>query len=244
MASDILKSKKAEYRLQLPITGKRVNYTTFTLGSELILMQAAESGDISHIMQAIINLLDDCIRTEGVNAEDLPQCEAEMLLYNCRAKSSGKNIEIMVKDPDDPDREYPGILNLEDVKVHTPEEFEDKIELSDGRIVHMSVPSMKTQLAIADLQNFDPEDKEAATQANLLTIVKCLKGFEIDGEGYSASDFDESDLLDFVRDLDRHDGMRLFSFAGNLPYMKADVKITRPDGTKFSTEVRDLASFL
>lgn len=244
MASELLKSKKPEYRLQLPLSKKRVAYTTFTLGSELILMQAAEGGDLAHMMQAIINLLNDCIRTDGVNAEDLPQCEAEMLLYNCRAKSSGKNIEVMVKDPEDETKEYKSLVDLDKVEVFVPEEFCDKIELSDGRVVHMAVPSMATQIEIVELQEYDKEDKDAATEANLKTIIKCIKGFEIDGEGYAASDFSETDLMDFVRDLDRFDGMKLFGFVGATPYVKVDVKARRKDGTTFTTEVRDLSSFL
>ena len=245
MSSSILKSRRPEYRIQLPLSKKRVAYTSFTLGAELVLLTASESGDLPTIISAIINLVNDCINTDGVKADDLPQAEAELLLYNMRAKSTDRRVEIVVTDPENEDKKYNHTIDLSKLEITVPEDFSDTVELSDGRIVHMRIPSMRTQIEIAELQEgIEDLSTEESVMVNLRTVLKCIKAIEIDDEVHMTSAFEEDELLEFLKDLERADGMRLFNFVGTLPYVRAEIKVKREDGTSFTTEVRDMATFL
>jgi hypothetical protein len=235
-----LKSSKPEYRIQLPVSNKRCAYTTFTLGTELTLMQASQGGDMKEIITAMINCLNDHIRTDGIKAEDLPQAEAELLLINMRSKSAGSNVEVLVTDPQDPEKTYPAKIDLSKIVIEQAEDFSPNVELSDGRVVCMKIPSLTSSLDSVEAN----EDGEDDTITNLKLLAKSIKSVVVDDEAYAASDFSEEELLEFVKDLDVADGLKLTGYLDTLPAVKASVTIKRDDGTKFTEEVSGLASFL
>jgi hypothetical protein len=236
----IKRSDKPSYRLQLPITKKRVEYTSFTMRSERTLMMATQSGDSDELTCAVINTLNDHIRTEGIKAEDLPQSETELLLLNMRAKSVGETIELSVKDPD-PSYEGPEHqvkVDLTDVTVIVDSEFSDTIELKDGTVIKFNLPGLKTMEGI----DFD-ENKEFDSTIDV--FVKCVQSIVCGEEVYTHGETSEKEFRDFFLDLDSAEFRELSdTFFIRIPQLGIDLKIKRPDGSEVEVPIRGLASFL
>ena len=67
----LAKPIRPEYSATIPSTGKRIKYQPFSVKEEKILILASEANDLDEISNAIANVLNNCITTEGVDVNDL-----------------------------------------------------------------------------------------------------------------------------------------------------------------------------
>ena len=75
------------YQLELPSTGKPVNYRPFLVKEEKVLVIALESEDTKQITNSIKAVLKSCVLTKGIKIETLPTFDIEYLFLNIRGKS-------------------------------------------------------------------------------------------------------------------------------------------------------------
>ena len=98
------------------------------------MMLATMEGNPDEITNAVINCIDDHLKSDSIRAEELPQAEAELLILMMRAKSIGEHVDITVTDPDSDDQ-YPLKINLAKIKVETEEGFNKLVTLKNGTIL-------------------------------------------------------------------------------------------------------------
>ena len=231
-----LKSSKPQYRVQLPLSKKRVEFTSFTMRTERTLMLATQSGDTGEITSAVINCINDHIRTDGVRAEDIPQAEAELLLLSMRAKSVGESVDLIVTDPEDGER-YDAKVNLTDITIQVDENYKDLIELNDGKFLKMKLPSMTA------LESINTDDNEFDTTINFLTacVLQIIDGDEV----YNKTELSETEIKDFLLELETGDFNKISDqFFNRIPKLGTVVKAKRKDGSILEVPVEGLASFL
>ena len=60
------------YSLELPSTGKTINYRPFLVKEEKVLVIALESEDTKQITNAIKSVIKSCVLTKGIKVEALP----------------------------------------------------------------------------------------------------------------------------------------------------------------------------
>ena len=111
------------YELELPSTGKTIQYRPFLVKEEKLLVIALESEDTKQITNAIKAVIRACILTKGVKVESLPTFDIEYLFLNIRGKSVGEQIEVMVTCPDDKKTQVPMSINIDTIKVKFHSDF-------------------------------------------------------------------------------------------------------------------------
>ena len=89
------------YELELPSTGKTIQYRPFLVKEEKLLVIALESQDTKQITNAIKAVIRSCVLTKSVKVEDLPTFDIEYLFFNIRGKSVGEDIDVKIVCPDD-----------------------------------------------------------------------------------------------------------------------------------------------
>ena len=89
------------YDLELPSTGKTIQYRPFLVKEEKLLVIALESEDTKQITTAIKAVLKSCILTKGIKVETLPTFDIEFLFLNIRGKSVGEDLDVNIICPDD-----------------------------------------------------------------------------------------------------------------------------------------------
>ena len=89
------------YELELPSTGKTIQYRPFLVKEEKLLVIALESEDTKQITNAIKAVIRACVLTKGIKVETLPTFDIEFLFLNIRGKSVGEDIEVNLVCPDD-----------------------------------------------------------------------------------------------------------------------------------------------
>ena len=119
------------YELNLPSTGKKVNYRPFLVREEKLLVLALESENSKEITTAMKAVIKNCIQTRGIKVETLPTFDIEYLFLNIRGKSVGEEIEVNVICPDDEQTTVPVLLNIDDIKVQKSKEHSNKIQLDN-----------------------------------------------------------------------------------------------------------------
>ena len=231
------RSHRPEYRVQLPVTNKRLNYSSFTMRTERTLMLATMGGDADEITNAAINCINDHIGSSTVKAEDLPQVEAELLLLLMRAKSVGETIDVNVTDPLDETANYPVKIDLTDITVDVDPEFKSTIQLKSGEIIEFRLPGLRR------LEGLNPDLNEFDQSVEI--IGRCINTIAIEEEVYAKSDLQMSELKDFILDLDPGDFKVIAdSFLSRMPKLSHTVNVEREDGSSFEAEITGLASFL
>ena len=143
------------YELELPSTGKTIQYRPFLVKEEKLLVIALESDSTKQITTAIKSVIKNCVLTKGVKIEDLPTFDIEYLFLNIRGKSVGEDIEVNIVCPDDEETSVTVNVNLDDIQVIKSDDHTDKIKLDDKIMMQMKYPSLDQFIK----NNFDISDK-------------------------------------------------------------------------------------
>ena len=130
------------YELELPSTGKTIQYRPFLVKEEKVLVIALESEDNKQITTAIKTVLRNCVLTKGIKVEFLPTFDIEFLFLNIRGKSVGEEIEVNIICPDDEETQVPVTINLDDIKIQKDENHTNRIKLDDSIMMEMKYPSL------------------------------------------------------------------------------------------------------
>ena len=75
------------YEVTLPSTKKVIKYRPFLVKEEKLLLIAQGSEDVKEIVNAVRQVINNCILTEDVKIEDLTTFDLEYLFIKIRAKS-------------------------------------------------------------------------------------------------------------------------------------------------------------
>ena len=82
-----------EYELEIPSSKLKVKYRPFLVKEEKILLLALESEVEKNIINAIKNIIENCIYGE-VNVDEMPTFDLEYIFLQLRSKSKGEVIDL------------------------------------------------------------------------------------------------------------------------------------------------------
>lgn len=227
------------YELELPSTGETIQYRPFLVKEEKLLVIALESEDTKQITTAIKTVIKNCILTKNVKVESLPTFDIEYLFLNIRGKSVGEEIDVNIICPDDGETQVSVKINLDDIKVQTSEEHQNKIKLDNSIMMEMKYPSLDQFIK----NNFDFNDKNAMDQSFEL-IGSCIDKIYTEDEVWTAADCTKKELSDFLESMNSSQFKGIEKFFETMPKLSHTIKVRNPV-TEIESEVvlEGLASF-
>tara|TARA_Y100001937_G_scaffold127227_1_gene198837 strand:- start:109 stop:828 length:720 start_codon:yes stop_codon:yes gene_type:complete len=227
------------YELELPSTGKLIQYRPFLVKEEKLLVIALESDSTKQITTAIKSVIKNCVLTKGVKIEDLPTFDIEYLFLNIRGKSVGEDIEVNIVCPDDDETSVTVNVNLDDIQVIKSDDHTDKIKLDDKIMMQMKYPSLDQFIK----NNFDISDKNVMDQSFEL-IASCVDKIFTEDEVWTTSDCTKKEMNDFLEQMNSSQFKEIEAFFQTMPKLSHTIKVTNPN-TKVESEVvlEGLASF-
>lgn len=108
---------------------------------------AKESGEIPDIFEAICTILENCCDDKNINIRKIPIFDLEILFLRLRAFSIS-NIEKFTGVDMEDNKEYPFLVNFNEIEVTFPEKkVSNKIEVSKGVFIVMRYPSASMYLS-------------------------------------------------------------------------------------------------
>ena len=227
------------YELELPSTGKTIQYRPFLVKEEKLLVLALESEDTKQITTAIKTVIKSCIKTRGVKVENLPTFDIEYLFLNIRGKSVGEDIDVNIICPDDGKTQVKVNINLDDIQCLKTEDHTTKIKLDDNIMMEMKYPSLDQFIKA----NFDMKQDNQMEQSFDL-IASCIDKLYNEEEVWASEDCTKKEMNDFLEQLNSKQFKEVEKFFESMPKLSHTIKVTNPE-TKVESDVvlEGLASF-
>ena len=227
------------YELNLPSTGKKVQYRPFLVREEKLLVLALETEDPKDITTAMKTVIKNCIQTRGVKVETLPTFDIEYLFLNIRGKSVGEEIEVNIICPDDEVTTVPVTLLIDDIKVQKSKEHSNKIDLDNSLVMEMRYPSLDQFIK----NNFDFSEDNQMDQSFEL-ISSCIDKIYNEEEVWSTADVTKKEVNDFLEQMNSRQFKQIEKFFETMPKLSHDIKVKNPNtGVESTVVLEGLASF-
>ena len=227
------------YELELPSTGKPIQFRPFLVKEEKLLVLALESENTKEITTAIKNVIKACIQTRGIKVETLPTFDIEYLFLNIRGKSVGEEIEVNIICPDDEETYVPVKINIDDIKVSKSKEHSNKIKLDDSLIMEMKYPSLEQFVK----NNFDFTEDNVMDQSFEL-VASCIDKIYNEEEVWAAADCSKKEITDFLESMNSSQFKEIEKFFETMPKLSHEIKVKNPNTEVESTVVLEgLSSF-
>ena len=228
------------YETVLPSTEKVIKYRPFLVKEEKVLLTAMEDGKNNTIMNAVKQVLKNCIQSK-INLDKLPTFDLEFLFLRLRAKSVGEEVTIGLKPWGCPqnngelcDKTTEVKVNLEEVKVIKDEKHTSKIMLDDNVGIKMRYPDIsKIDSDMGD--NFETGMKMVKDSIDMIFTSE---------ETHERDTISEKELEEFIDSLNTEQFGRIKEFFDTMPQLKHTAKYTCSTcGEEKETTITGLNSF-
>jgi len=229
------------YELELPSTGKTIQYRPFLVKEEKLLVIALESEDTKQITNAIKAVIKSCVLTKGIKVEALPTFDIEYLFLNIRGKSVGEDIDVNLICPDDNETEVSVSVNLDDIKVQKPEGHSNQIKLDNNLMMELKYPSLNEFIK----NNFDPNDTSKNPMDQSFDLIgSCINKIYNQDEVWAAADCSKKEITDFLDSMNSSQFKEVEKFFETMPKLSHTLKVLNPKTNVESDVVLEgLASF-
>ena len=227
------------YELELPSTGKTIQYRPFLVKEEKLLVLALESEDTTQITTAIKAVIKACIKTRGIKVETLPTFDIEYLFLNIRGKSVGEVLDVNVICPDDEKTQVTVQIDLDSIECRKTEGHTNKIKLDDTIMMEMKYPSLDQFIK----SNFDMKEENQMEQSFDL-IASCIDKLYSADEVWASEDCSKKEMSDFLESMNSAQFKEIEKFFETMPKLSHSIKVTNPE-TKVESDVtlEGLAAF-
>ena len=227
------------YELELPSSGKKIQYRPFLVKEEKLLVLALESEDTKQITTAIKTVIKACIKTRGIKVENLPTFDIEYLFLNIRGKSVGEEIDVNIICPDDEKTQVKVTINLDDIECQKIEGHSNKFKLDDNLMMEMKYPSLDQFIK----SNFDMNESNQMEQSFDL-IASCIDKIYNEEEVWASEDCSKKEMSEFLESMNSSQFKNIEKFFETMPKLSHTIKVLNPN-TEVESDVtlEGLAAF-
>jgi len=222
------------FELILPSTKETVKYRPFLVKEEKILLTSQASGEANDIINAVKQVINNCILTDKINVDGLTTFDLEYLFIKIRAKSVNNVINLTYKDMED-DQKYVVEINLDEVEIKEDPNHVTKFDIGNGYGLVMKYPR-------ADLTNslkFVEGEMDA-----FFEVLKSSIESVYDAESvYKLSDNTPEEVDEFIQSLDTKAFKKIQDFYSTMPKLYYEVKYTNSLGNDKVIPLTSLTDF-
>ena len=227
------------YELALPSSGKKIKYRPFLVREEKILILALESEDSKQITNSVIDILNACILTKGIDITKLATFDIEYLFLNVRSKSVGETIDVLITCPDDNTTKVETKIDIDTIKIKKDRKHKDIIKIDDNISIKFKYPSMDSFIE----NNFESNEK-SEVRNTLDMITSCMDVIFNEEESWNASESTKKELEDFIDQLNTKQFKQIEDFFSTMPKLTHSIKVKNPNtGVESSVILEGLAAF-
>jgi len=212
------------HSLKLPSTGDVVKFRPFLVKEEKILLTALESQDENTIIEAVKQIINNCLLTDGIDIEQMPMFDIEYFFLQLRAKSVSDVVTLRYKnnactfDEGKPcGKELQVMVKLDEIEVTKAENHQTKIQLNENIGVIMKYPTMEIMTKYQDTA-----DKDSLFGL----IAECVNTIFDKDEVYSPDSFTKEELEDFILSMTQQQFEKIREFFETMPQLKKTVNVS------------------
>ena len=200
---------------------------------------ALESEDSKQITNSVIDILNACILTKGIDITKLATFDIEYLFLNVRSKSVGETIDVLITCPDDNTTKVETKIDIDTIKIKKDRKHKDIIKIDDNISIKFKYPSMDSFIE----NNFESNEK-SEVRNTLDMITSCMDVIFNEEESWNASESTKKELEDFIDQLNTKQFKQIEDFFSTMPKLTHSVKVKNPNtGVESSVILEGLAAF-
>lgn len=202
------------YDMKIPSTGKVIKVRPFSVKEERLLFMAVESKKNQDIVEAVKQVINNCIVEGTFDVEKAPFFDVDYAFIFLRAKSIGEKVEINltcnnVVEDKKCGNVFLAEMDIANVEIVKFEGLEEKIDFGNGSGVKMKYPSYTVLKAF---ENNDTDvEKKIKLLANSIDHIWDKKGI------YPAVDHSMQELKEFIESLTEVNYKKMEFFVDNFP---------------------------
>jgi len=204
------------YELVVPSTKKKIKYRPFLVKEQKILIIAMESQDEVQILDAIKNILKNCIISR-LKIDDLALFDIEYLFLQIRARSISEEIKLKITCPDDGETQVDVSFLANEVKVQFPDNHSNIIKLGNDITLEMKYPNLEYFSTINFAKgDVDPYD----------LVAQCVKRVYVGEEDSGTFTFKEA--REWVEKLTAKQFDKIQHFFNTMPMLQHELTVRNP----------------
>lgn len=202
------------YELALPSNGKKIEYRSFLVKEEKILLMASESKNEKEMYRAMQNVVGAC--TFGkVDMSESPVMDIEYLFVKIRSKSVGETSKPSIKcSKCDAHNEI--VVDLVGLEPTIDPKHKNKIEISKDVILEMRYPRF------SDVEKNQAIESETQRLFALMSV--CIEKIYSPRGTIVTKDLDSSELVDFLDNLTQAQFKQISDFFETMPQLKKTIE--------------------
>jgi len=206
-----------QFETTIPSTNQKIFFRPFLVKEEKILFVALQGGEMSEIVNAIKNILRECI-IDNVDVDKLATFDLEYLFLQLRSKSVGEEINLRLnhQSGECTHRQDVTIL-VDDVKVNFDPQHTDKVMIDDNIGIKFKYPNFKL---IEQFQSVDSNDMQ-----QLFDLLLSCVDFVYDQDNVY-DQFTDEELKNFFDALNQKQFNKVTSFFNTLPRLSHTIEWT------------------
>ena len=204
-----------EFSTTLPSTGESIFYRPFLVKEEKMLLMAQEGQDRKEITNAVIQILQNCIKTP-VEVKQLPLFDVEWLFLQLRSKSVGEVITLNLRHNKEDCQHLNKVeLPIEMIKVNKNEDHSNILMINEetGLGATLRYPTLELTQTI-DIENSTSEDIFNLILISIQNIFDKDKVY---------NDYTHEELSEFVGELPKEFISKFMKFFATMPKVGYDL---------------------
>jgi len=207
--------QQPQFTVTVPSTKKQIKLRPMCVREEKILLMAKESADVTAIMQAVKQVVQNCIG-EKHDVNNFTLFDIDYLFIHIRANSIDPTIKITLNGPGGKPVEQ--LINLNDVTVKFAEDVNKVIKFGDKQAITLKYPEAK----LYEL----PEVAEADSAEKLIEelLFHCFESYTEGEKIYKFAEASREECMTFIDSLPIDVYNKVAKFFEDMPHVFYEVK--------------------
>jgi hypothetical protein len=213
------------YELELPSTGKKINFRPFLVKEQKILLMAMESKKEIDAINAVKQIVSNCIVDKNFDVNEMSSFDLEYFFIQLRMRSIGEKISLSFtcKNTVSENQECNNLMQFEyDLSNTTIEKNPDHTKTifftKDVGVV-MKYPSFRITENL--VQN--SKTKKTSVENALDLIVDCIDYFFDKENVYHVKEMSKQEITDYVENIPKTSFDKMEKFFDTMPQVKSIV---------------------
>ena len=224
------------YELNLISDNKKIKYRPFLVKEEKILLMALETDNKKQIVDAIHQILQNCILTENIKIENLPSFDVEYIFLKIREKSLGEAIDVRVTCPET-NKMFEVKLDLSTLKIDKSKKIENTIKINEKVGMIMKYPTFSLMQNLIEEKN--------VVDRTFKIIINSIESIYDENSTYYVKDFSEKEIQEFIESLPQDTFEKINIFYDSFPRLMFEELVTSPHtGKKVKVRLDEFMDFL
>lgn len=223
------------FEFTIPSNNKKVKLRPMKVREEKILLIAKQSGERSDIMNAVKQIVNNCIVTENTTVDKLAIFDLEYIFIKLRAISISNKTNVSYRDNED-DKVYDFTIDLDKLEIDITKAPSNKINLTNEVILELNWPT-------ADLYTtaeiYNTEEADIFTFMLSACMSKIYEGDKV----YDPTTATKEERTEFIDNITAKSAEQIRAFFAGIPTLHHELKYTNSKGTERVIELNSLDDF-